>query len=105
MKIRHNSWRREWPTNTATALAERHFPKANMPNVNRLAEQAEIGLVKTVPDRFKPASDVANLCGDGVRPRRQLQRTLSRLKALNIGIDMSDTDFAYRCNLVTLSSD
>ncbi len=78
--------------------------KANIPNVSRLAGSAEIGLVKTVPDAFKPASDVANLSVMGYDPVVSYSGR-SPLEALNIGIDMADTDVAYRCNLVTLSDD
>ena len=34
---------------------------AKTPNMDALAQTAQIGLVKTVPDGFKPGSDVANL--------------------------------------------
>ena len=34
---------------------------ADKPYMNLLAETGEIGLVKTVPDGYKPGSDVANL--------------------------------------------
>lgn len=78
--------------------------KAKLKCVKKLAENAEIGLVKTVPDRFKPASDVANLSVMGYDPNVSYSGR-SPLEALNIGIDMKDTDVAYRCNLVTLSDD
>lgn len=71
---------------------------------DKLAETAEIGLVKTIPDGFKPASDVANLSVLGYDPESSYSGR-SPLEALSIGIDMEDIDVAVRCNLVTLSND
>ena len=41
---------------------------AKKPNMDALAATAEIGLVKTVPDGYKPGSDVANLSVMGYAP-------------------------------------
>lgn len=78
--------------------------KANIENARRLAKNAKIGLVKTVPDGFKPASDVANLAVLGYSPEKYYSGR-SPLEALSIGVDMKDTDVAYRMNLVTLSDE
>lgn len=78
--------------------------KANIENARKLAKTAKIGLVKTVPDGFKPASDVANLAVLGYSPEKYYSGR-SPLEALSIGVDMKDTDVAYRMNLVTLSTE
>ena len=78
--------------------------KANIENARKLAKTAKIGLVKTVPDGFKPASDVANLAVLGYAPEKYYSGR-SPLEALSIGVDMKDTDVAYRMNLVTLSTE
>lgn len=77
---------------------------ANKPNMDALAATAEIGLVKTVPDGYKPGSDVANLSVMGYAPK-DCYTGRSPLEAASIGIDLKDTDVTLRCNLVTLSEE
>ncbi|MBQ5810657.1 MAG: cofactor-independent phosphoglycerate mutase [Clostridia bacterium] len=74
------------------------------PNMDLLASTAEIGLVKTVPDGYKPGSDVANLSVMGYAPA-ECYTGRSPLEAASIGIDLKDTDVTLRCNIVTLSED
>lgn len=77
---------------------------AKKPAMDRLATLGEVGTVQTVADGFKPGSDVANLSVMGYDP--QLYYTgRSPLEAASIGIAMSPTDIAFRCNLVTLSDE
>lgn len=75
---------------------------ARTPAMDGLARHSEIGLVRTVPDGFKPGSDVANLGVLGYDVRK-CYTGRSPLEALSIGIDMKDSDLALRANLVTLS--
>jgi len=75
---------------------------ANKPNMDSLAAKAVVGTVKTVPDSMKPGSDVANLSAMGYDPTT-CYTGRSPLEAMSIGIDMNETDIAFRCNLVTLS--
>lgn len=49
-------------------------------------------------------SDVANLAVLGY-DTRECYTGRSPLEAANIGVELSDTDVAFRCNLVTLSED
>ena len=77
---------------------------AKKPNIDRLARGGELGMVKTVPDGMKPGSDVANLSAMGYDPLK-CYTGRSPLEAVSIGIEMSDTDVAFRCNLVTLSDE
>lgn len=77
---------------------------ANKPNIDCLAQGGELGMVKTVPPALKPGSDVANLSAMGYDPL-SCYTGRSPLEAVSIGIDMNDTDVAFRCNLVTLSDE
>lgn len=77
---------------------------ARTPNMDALAQTAQIGLVKTVPDGLAPGSDVANLGVLGF-DARACYTGRSPLEALSIGIDMKADDLAMRTNLVTLSQD
>lgn len=78
--------------------------KANKPNMDYLARRGICGTVKTVPDGMTPGSDVANLAVMGYDPLK-VYSGRAPLEALSIGVDMSDTDIAVRCNLVTLSDE
>lgn len=77
---------------------------ANTPAMDALAQTAQIGRVKTVPDGMTPGSDVANLGVLGF-DARSCYTGRSPLEALSLGIDMKDDDVAVRTNLVTLSDD
>ena len=77
---------------------------ANKPYIDRLAKVSEIGLCRTVPEGFKPGSDVANLSVMGYDPHT-CYTGRSPLEAVSIGINLADTDVTLRCNLVTLSDE
>ena len=77
---------------------------AEKPTVDALAKQAEVGLCHTVPQGFKPGSDVANLSVMGYDPHG-CYTGRSPLEAVSIGIALKDTDVTLRCNLVTLSEE
>ena len=77
---------------------------ARTANMDRLAEKAEIGMVRTVPDGMAPGSDTANLSVIGYDPRKYYSGR-SPLEALSIGAEMGDKDVSFRCNLVTLSEE
>lgn len=77
---------------------------ARKPHMDKLAETAEVGLCKTVADGLKPGSDVANLSVMGYDPA-VCYTGRSPLEAASMGLTLSDTDVALRCNLVTLSDE
>jgi 2,3-bisphosphoglycerate-independent phosphoglycerate mutase len=77
---------------------------AHKPNMDFLAGRGEVGLVKTIPDGMNPGSDTANLSVMGYDPRKYYSGR-SPLEAASIGIQLSDKDVTYRCNLVTLSDE
>lgn len=77
---------------------------AKTPHIDRLAQNAEIGLAYTIPEGMKPGSDTANLAVLGYDPKRYYTGR-SPLEALSIGVPMKETDIAIRCNIVTVSDD
>ena len=77
---------------------------ARTANMDRLAEKAEIGMVRTVPDGMAPGSDTANLSVIGYDPKKYYSGR-SPLEALSIGAEMGDKDVSFRCNLVSLSEE
>ena len=77
---------------------------ANTPCLDRLSKMSEIGMVHTIPDGMKPGSDTANLSVLGYDPKKYYSGR-SPLEALSIGVPMSDTDIALRCNVVTISDE
>ena len=77
---------------------------AELKNINELAKYSEIGTVQTIPEGMSPGSDAANLSVMGFDPK-VYHTGRSPLEAVSMGIDMSKTDVAFRCNLVTLSKE
>ncbi|GHU49008.1 homoserine kinase [Clostridia bacterium] len=77
---------------------------AEIKHINELAKRSEVGLVKTIPDGVAPGSDAANLSVMGFDPSIYLTGR-SPLEAVSMGIEMSDTDVAFRTNLITLEGD
>ncbi len=77
---------------------------AKTPNLDFLARNGELGLVKTTPDGFYPGSDVTQLAILGYDPRKYYTG-LAPLEAAGLGVALSSDDVAYRCNLVTLRAD
>jgi 2,3-bisphosphoglycerate-independent phosphoglycerate mutase len=77
---------------------------AKKPNMDYLAKNGLIGMVKTIPDGIPPGSDVANLSVMGYDVKKYYTGR-SPLEAVSMGIALLDTDITFRCNLVTLSDD
>lgn len=77
---------------------------ARTPNLDRLALESEIGMVRTVPEGMSPGSDTANLSVIGYDPAKYYTGR-SPLEALSIGVDMKPDDVSFRCNIVTLSEE
>ena len=77
---------------------------AQKPNIDEMAMQGEMGLVKTVPDGLKPGSDVANLSVMGYDTAKCYSGR-SPLEAASIGVELDAADVTFRTNLVTLSNE
>ncbi len=74
---------------------------AKPPNLDWMAKQGEVGIVKTIPDGFSPGSEIANLSIFGYDPNRYYTGR-GPLEAASMGITLGLDDLAFRCNLVTL---
>ena len=78
--------------------------KSVTPNMDDFAEKGRLFLVKTVPESLKPGSDVANLSVMGYDPLK-CYTGRSPLEAASIGVKLTDSQTAFRANLVTLSEE
>lgn len=74
---------------------------AKTPNMDRMAKEGACGMLHTVPDRFEPGSDIANMSILGYSPEKYYTGR-GPLEAMSMGVDLAPTDVAYRCNLVTI---
>lgn len=77
---------------------------AKIPNMNYIAKNGRVGLARTIPDGFAPASDVANLSILGYDPSKYYSGR-GPLEAANMGIELGPDDVAFRCNLVTVDEE
>ncbi|MEI8011065.1 MAG: cofactor-independent phosphoglycerate mutase [Candidatus Omnitrophota bacterium] len=77
---------------------------ARTPHMDEMARHGFSALVQTIPDGMAPGSDVGNLALMGYDPRGVLTGRAA-LEAANLGIELKDSDMAFRCNLVTVMDD
>jgi 2,3-bisphosphoglycerate-independent phosphoglycerate mutase len=77
---------------------------AETPNMDRFAKEGLVGKVNNVPKGMQPGSDIANLSLLGYNPR-EVYTGRGPFEALNIGINLKETQVAFRCNLVTVVDD
>jgi len=73
---------------------------ANKPNMDRLASEGRLGLLRTVPEGMYPDSTVANFSILGYDPRKYYTGR-GPLEAGALGVKLGDSDVAFRCNLIT----
>lgn len=76
---------------------------AETPNMDSIARTGICGMVKTVPDGMPPGSDTANLSVFGYSPEESYTGR-APLEAMNMGIELSQKDVAFRCNIVTTAN-
>ncbi len=74
---------------------------ASIPMLDELAQNGELGLVKTIPPGIPPGSDTAFLSILGYDPRRYFSGR-GPLEAAGCGVSLAPGDLTYRCNLVAL---
>jgi 2,3-bisphosphoglycerate-independent phosphoglycerate mutase len=74
---------------------------AATPNMDAVARAGRVGLVKTIPEGLPPGSDVANMSLMGYDPAAYYSGR-APIEAASMGIDLKETDTAFRCNLVTI---
>src|SRR5947207_3149175 len=74
---------------------------AKTPNMDRIAGEGRVGLVRTIPEGFESGSDVATMCLLGYDPA-VYHTGRAPLEAAAQHIPLSPTDWVFRCNLVTV---
>src|SRR5216683_1422849 len=74
---------------------------ASKPNMDRIARLGVVGRTNNVPAALTPASDVATLSLFGYDPL-VVYTGRSPLEAAAMGIQLGPSDWAVRCNLVTI---
>lgn len=77
---------------------------ARTPHMDRCAREGAGGLARTVPRGMEPGSDVANLSILGVDPAR-CYTGRGPFEAAAMGVALADDEWAFRCNLVTVSEE
>jgi 2,3-bisphosphoglycerate-independent phosphoglycerate mutase len=74
---------------------------AKTPWMDRMASAGKIGLTRTVPEGMEPGSDVANLSIMGYSPKT-VYTGRAPFEAASMGVHLTQSDLAFRLNLVTL---
>ena len=77
---------------------------AKTPNMDAIAQEGKVGLARTIPPGFVPASDVGNMAILGYDPHVYYSGR-GPLEAANMGVTLQEGDVAFRCNLVTADGD
>jgi 2,3-bisphosphoglycerate-independent phosphoglycerate mutase len=75
---------------------------ANIPNIDKLAEMGRLGLLKTIPERLHPGSEVANLAVLGYDVEAVFEGR-GVIEAASIGVQLDEGDLALRCNLICIA--
>lgn len=76
---------------------------ANKPIMDKLAREGRCGRLITVPEGFPPGSEVANTAILGY-DLNKVYEGRGPLEAASIGYEMTEDDFAIRCNIITLEN-
>jgi 2,3-bisphosphoglycerate-independent phosphoglycerate mutase len=74
---------------------------AHKPFMNMMAQEGFCGKVNTIPEGFPPGSDVAAISIFGYDPAKYYTGR-APIEAVSMGIELGDSDVAFRCNLVNL---
>jgi len=88
---------------TGWALPERGgkscLELAHTPNLDAMAQEGIVGLVRTVPPEMEPSSACACMSVLGYDPK-VYYRGRSAIEAKSMGIPIADREVVFRCNLV-----
>ncbi|VAX35777.1 Predicted functional analog of homoserine kinase [hydrothermal vent metagenome] len=74
---------------------------ARTTNMDYLAQHGMTGLVKTIPDKMPPGSDIGNMAILGYNPEK-CHTGRAPLEAASMNVDLKENEIAVRCNLVTV---
>ncbi|MHC4395341.1 MAG: cofactor-independent phosphoglycerate mutase [Planctomycetota bacterium] len=75
---------------------------AEIPNMDKISTSGKQGIVRTVPKNMEPGSDVAQMSLLGYDPS-QYYSGRAPIEAVARNIKLSDDDWVFRCNLVTIA--
>jgi len=79
------------------------FEAAMKPHIDFIAMNGQQGLCQTVPPTLQPGSDVAMMAVLGYDPAKYYTGR-APIEAVAQGIDVTETDWIFRCNLVTTAA-
>ena len=79
------------------------FEAADKPNIDFIAMNGRQGLCQTVPPTLQPGSDVAMMAVLGYNPAKYYTGR-APIEAVAQGIDVTEDDWIFRCNLVTTAN-
>ena len=74
---------------------------ASMPNLDRMAQEGTVGLVRTVPPGMEPSSAIACMSVLGYDPALYFKGR-SAIEAISMDVPFNDEDILFRCNLVAV---
>jgi 2,3-bisphosphoglycerate-independent phosphoglycerate mutase len=74
---------------------------AHIPNLDAMAQEGIVGLVRTVPQGMEPSSACACMSVLGYDPK-VYYRGRSAIEAKSMGIPVADDEVVFRCNLVAV---
>jgi len=74
---------------------------ARTPNLDAMAKEGVVGLVRTVPEGMEPSSACACMSVLGYDPR-VYYRGRSAIEARSLGVPIGKDEVVFRCNLVTV---
>lgn len=74
---------------------------ARTPNLDAMASEGSLGMVRTVPDGMEPSSACACMSVMGYDPV-VYYRGRAAIEARSMGIDIGEDEVVFRCNLVTV---
>ncbi len=77
---------------------------AHIPHIDRLAAEGRSGLLKTIPERLHPGSEVANLAVLGYDVEAVFEGR-GVIEAASIGVNLEEGDLGLRCNLICISDE
>jgi len=77
---------------------------AQIPAIDRLAELGRSGLLKTIPEKLHPGSEVANLAVLGYDVEAVFEGR-GVIEAASIGVELQEGDLALRCNLICIKDE
>jgi 2,3-bisphosphoglycerate-independent phosphoglycerate mutase len=73
---------------------------ARKPNMDFLASNGKVGMVRTIPEGMDPGSDVAVMSLLGYDPQKYYTGR-APIEAASMGVYLDSKDVAFRCNLVS----